>query len=118
MLKRPRALEGVTYEVPTGCGSLYVTVSFLNGKPFEVFCRMGKVGGCSSAQNEALGRLLSTALRHGTPAEELAKQLQHIRCSNPTYYEGEEVLSCADAVAKVLKEVLSESVSHTTNPTA
>lgn len=100
---RPEVLRGFTKRIKTGCGKLYVTVNFDENGICEVFVQMGKSGGCTSSQTESIGRLLSTALRAGVGLQELAKQLAGIRCPSPIWTNGQQVLSCPDAVAKILE---------------
>ncbi|MCK7482933.1 MAG: mechanosensitive ion channel [Candidatus Moduliflexus flocculans] len=57
---RPDSLPSVTDKIKTGFGNLYVTISFHNQKPFEVFASIGKSGYSTMADAEALGRLIST----------------------------------------------------------
>ncbi len=102
---RPQVLSGQTHRKVTGCGNLYVTVNSIEGHPFEVFTNMGKAGGCASAQCESIGRLISLTLRVGGEIEDIIKELKGIRCHQPA----DDVLSCADAVAQVLKESLRAS---------
>ncbi len=65
---RPRAVPGATYEIATPLGKAYVTVN-RNGanEPFEVFCNVGKAGSDTAAVSEAIGRLISLALRLPSP---------------------------------------------------
>jgi len=98
---RPKVLSGATYEYETGCCDIFVTVNRMDDKEFrEVFVSVGKSGICISALCEAIGRLLSVALRSGIPKEELIKQLEGITCSRAT----KNVKSCVDAVALALQE--------------
>ncbi|MGC9046100.1 MAG: vitamin B12-dependent ribonucleotide reductase, partial [Thermodesulfovibrio sp.] len=82
--KRPEVLKGVTRLMKTGCGNLYVTINKdEESKPFEVFTNIGKAGGCAASQAEAIGRLISLALRSGIEPEEIIKQLKGISCHAP-----------------------------------
>jgi ribonucleoside-diphosphate reductase alpha chain len=69
----------------------------------EVFVNMGKAGGCASSNTEALGRLISLALKKGATPAEIVEQLKGIRCHVPYGVGPNAVLSCADAVAKALE---------------
>ena len=66
---------------------------------------MGKTGGCASSQIESTGRLISLALRSGVKIDAIIKQISGIRCPNPIWHNGHQVLSCPDAIAKVLADV-------------
>ncbi|MEM3391171.1 MAG: vitamin B12-dependent ribonucleotide reductase [Archaeoglobaceae archaeon] len=103
---RPRVTVGRTIETKTGCGSLYVTINEDNEGIAEVFVQLGKSGGCAASQTEAIGRLLSIALRSWVNPEVLIKQLKGIRCPSVGFDNGEIITSCADGVAKVLEKWL------------
>jgi len=100
--ERPEVLHGETIRMQTGCGPLYVTINEDENGPFEVFNTMGKAGGCVASQTEAIGRLISLALRSGVSEDEIIKQLGGIRCHRPFGFGKNQVLSCSDAVAKAL----------------
>ncbi|WP_309492462.1 vitamin B12-dependent ribonucleotide reductase [Candidatus Hecatella orcuttiae] len=109
---RPEKTYGVTYEIGTGCGSLYVTINEdERGEPFEVFARLGKAGGCASAQTEGLGRAASTILRSGIDPWEVVKHYKGISCDRPFRLGRNKVLSCADALGKALEKYLMEKSS-------
>lgn len=103
-------LRGHTYRIKTGCGNLYVTVnSNSSGTPHEVFVRLGKAGGCAASQSEAIGRLVSLCLRAGVEMQEIVRQLSGIGCHQPVFAGGgTRVLSCADAVSKLLSKSLQK----------
>ena len=65
---------------------------------------MGKTGGCASSQIESTGRLISLALRSGVNIDSIIKQITGIRCPSPNWQNGSQVLSCPDAIAKVLAQ--------------
>ncbi|HCC68564.1 MAG TPA: ribonucleotide-diphosphate reductase subunit alpha [Nitrospiraceae bacterium] len=102
--KRPNVIKGTTRLMKTGCGTLYVTVNEdENGNPFEVFNHMGKAGGCAASQSEAIGRLVSLALRSNIETEEIIKQIKGISCHQPAWVNGGKISSCADAIAKAIE---------------
>jgi ribonucleoside-diphosphate reductase alpha chain len=102
--ERPNVLEGVTKRIKTGCGNFYITINKIDGKPVEVLSHIGKAGGCAICQGEAICRLVSLGLRSGIKPERIIKQLHGIRCPSPIWYEGNQILSCPDAIAQTLKE--------------
>ena len=107
--KRPEKTFGVTYEIQTGCGSLYVTINEdENGLPFEIFARLGKAGGCASAQTEGLGRSASLILRCGVDPREIVKHFKGISCDRPCGVGPNKILSCPDAIGKALERYLRE----------
>jgi ribonucleoside-diphosphate reductase alpha chain len=106
--RRQDLLCGTTRKVSTGCGNLYVTINETDGGPFELFAQMGKCGGCAGSQTEAIGRLVSLALRAGVDAASITRQLRGVRCPSPAWENGKLVLSCADAISKALESYLHE----------
>jgi ribonucleoside-diphosphate reductase alpha chain len=108
---RPDETFGVTERVNTGCGKLYVTVNRDEYGICEVFAQMGKAGGCAYSQIEATSRLISLALRSGVKAESIIRQLMGIRCPSPVWQNGAQVVSCSDAIAKVINHHVEASVA-------
>jgi ribonucleoside-diphosphate reductase alpha chain len=102
--KRPETLEGFTSRIKTGLGQLYVTVTEFEGKPFEVFATIGKSGRSTTAKTEAIGRLVSLALRAGVQVEKVIEQLKGIGGEHPVFQQGGLVLSIPDAIAMVLEK--------------
>ena len=101
--ERPETLQGFTTKIKTGLGQLYVTVSELDGQPFEIFATIGKSGRSTTAKTEAIGRLVSLALRSGVKVGEIVEQLKGIGGEHPVFQNGGLVLSIPDAISRVLE---------------
>jgi ribonucleoside-diphosphate reductase alpha chain len=110
--ERPNSLPSVTDKIKTGFGNLYLTISYFDKKPFEVFTSIGKSGYSTMADAEALGRLISLALRSGVEPKEVINQLKGIGGSEPIFTEGGLVQSIPDAIAKVLERHIGEIESN------
>ncbi|HQE21527.1 MAG TPA: ribonucleotide reductase N-terminal alpha domain-containing protein [Thermosynergistes sp.] len=108
--KRPAILSGKTTKIGTNFGNLYLTVNFLDGKPFEVFATLGKSGRDTQAHTEALGRLISLALRSGVPVDDIIRQLKGIGGGMPFLEDNDLILSLPDAIARGLERALGRSV--------
>jgi ribonucleoside-diphosphate reductase alpha chain len=107
---RPVVTHGTTEKIRLGCNrTMYVTINDDQEGLCEVFLRMGRSGGCTASQSEAIGRLISLALRSGIEIRAIIKQLKGIRCPSPSWYNGGSTLSCSDAVAKALERYLNGS---------
>ncbi|EFK94919.1 ribonucleotide-diphosphate reductase subunit alpha, partial [sediment metagenome] len=110
--ERPETLPGFTTKIATGMGRLYVTVTEHEGKPFEVFATIGKSGKSTTAKTEAIGRLISLALRSGVKVEHIVEQLKGISGEHPVFHEGGLVLSIPDAIARVLEKIYMKGVGY------
>ena len=102
--ERPDTLEGFTTKMVTGMGNLYVTVTEYDGRPFEVFATIGKSGRSTTAKTEAIGRLVSLALRSGVRVETVIDQLKGIGGEHPVFQKDGLVLSIPDAISRVLEK--------------
>ncbi len=109
---RPDVTFGRTARVRTGCGNLYITINEDDKGLSEVFIRMGKTGGCISSYTEAIGRLISLALRSGVDLNSVTKQLKGIRCPNPSYTKNGFVASCSDGIRQALVDYISNGNGH------
>jgi len=105
---RPPITKGMTLKIRTGCGNMYVTINEDDIGPCEVFTQLGKSGGCISSQAEAIGRLISLALRSGIQINEIIDQLKGIRCPTIAISNGESILSCPDGLAKAIEMYMKE----------
>lgn len=106
---RPDVLSAKVRLMKTGCGNLYVTIAEdEQGNMFELFTSMGKAGGCAASQAEAIGRLVSLALRSNIEPEEIMKQLRGVSCHQPTWGKGGKITSCSDAIAKALEKYMQK----------
>ena len=107
--QRPSILRGRTIKMDCPLGDLYVTVNEdEHGRPFEVFCTVGKAGGAAMADSEAIGRLISLALRSGIPITAIKGQLRGISCDRAVGVGPLKVLSAPDAIAQALEHYLAE----------
>lgn len=114
--KRPETIKGATRHMNTGCGTLYVTVNEDGeGQLFELFTHIGKAGGCASSQSEAIGRLVSLALRSNIEPDVIINQLKGITCHNQTWSRGGKITSCSDAIAKALENYMRKDVKDIGN---
>jgi ribonucleoside-diphosphate reductase alpha chain len=110
--ERPETLEGFTTKMATGYGNLYVTVTEYEGQPFEVFATIGKSGRSTTAKTEAIGRLVSLALRSGVKVEKIVEQLKGIGGEYPVFQKDGLVLSIPDAISRVLEKRYLETGSY------
>ncbi len=110
---RPRALEGVTYQIETPLGTAFITITQdVDGEPFEVFINQGKVGSDIAPLTVAISRLSTLVLRMPsavTPrarVEELIRMLKGLGGSSSIGFGPDRTRSLPDALARVLEEHL------------
>ncbi len=102
---RPDRLRGTTIRKETPLGTMFVNITEDDrGQPFEVFVTLGKAGGSAMADSEAMGRLISLALRSGIPMMEVHKQLRGISSDRAVGLGPSKVLSVPDAIGIALYE--------------
>ncbi len=114
--KRPALLRGRTVQSNVGCGPLYITLNEdENGKPFEVFFKLGKSGSCQQSYLEALGVAMSVGLRYGADPQKFIDKFEGMRCPNPKMRsaEGPTTLSCADGISQGLAKALALALPGT-----
>lgn len=118
---RPMILLGRTYKIMTPVGEAYITINRdEQDQPFEVFVTVGRAGMHTMADAEAMGRLVSLALRlarNGNPtdpkevAQKIVSQLKGIGGGSHVGFGKDRVMSLADAIAKILAEDLTHTLT-------
>jgi ribonucleoside-diphosphate reductase alpha chain len=102
---RPDKLRGTTIRKETPLGTMFVNITEDDrGQPFEVFVTLGKAGGAAMADAEAMGRLISLALRSGIPITQIHKQLRGISSDRAVGLGPNKVLSVPDAIGIAIEE--------------
>jgi ribonucleoside-diphosphate reductase alpha chain len=102
---RPDKLRSTSMRKETPLGTMFVHISEDDrGQPFDVFINLGKAGGSAMADAEAIGRLISLALRSGIPLMEIHRQLRGISSDRAVGLGPNKVLSVPDAVGLALEE--------------
>ncbi|MFY9781480.1 MAG: hypothetical protein WAJ85_13340 [Candidatus Baltobacteraceae bacterium] len=108
--RRPPVLRGRTVQTNVGCGPLYITLNEdEQGRPFEVFFKLGKSGSCQQSYLEALGVSISVGLRYGADPQKFIEKFEGMRCPNPKMRDahGPTTLSCADGISQGLAKALT-----------
>ncbi len=106
---RPEMLRGTTRRLETPLGTLYVTITEDDlGQPFEIFMSLGKAGGALMADVEAMGRLISLALRSGIPISGVYRQLRGISSDRAVGLGPSKVLSVPDAIGIAIERWMQE----------
>jgi len=102
---RPDVLRGTTIRKDTPLGVMFVNITEdEKGQPFELFLNLGKAGGSAMADAEAIGRLVSLALRSGIPLMEIHRQLRGISSDRAVGLGPNKVMSMPDAVGIALEQ--------------
>jgi ribonucleoside-diphosphate reductase alpha chain len=102
---RPDMLRATSLRKETPLGTMFVHITEDDrGQPFEVFINLGKAGGAAMADAEAMGRLISVALRSGIPLQEIHRQLRGIASDRAIGLGPHKVLSVPDAIGIALEE--------------
>jgi ribonucleoside-diphosphate reductase alpha chain len=109
---RPDKLRGTTIRKETPLGTMFVNITEDDkGQPFEVFVMLGKAGGSAMADAEAMGRLISLALRSGIPMAQVHRQLRGISSDRAVGLGPNKVLSVPDAIGIALEEWTRDRVT-------
>ena len=103
MLFRSLRSTSIRKETPLGVMFVHITEDD-KGQPFEVFINLGKAGGSAMADAEAIGRLMSLALRSGISVQALHRQLRGISSDRAVGLGPNKVMSVPDAIGLALEE--------------
>ena len=77
---RPDMLRATSLRKETPLGTMFVHITEdERGQPSEVFINLGKAGSAAMADAEAMGRLISVALRSGIPLQEIPPSTSRCR---------------------------------------
>jgi ribonucleoside-diphosphate reductase alpha chain len=107
--ERPYILTGTTVKLNTQQGNLYVTINRdETGEIKEVFLSMGKSGETEKSYAEAIGRLISVYLQAGGNASKIIQTLKGIKGGSSTWFNGIQLFSIPDAVAKSMEIVMNK----------
>jgi ribonucleoside-diphosphate reductase alpha chain len=102
---RPDKLRSTSIRKETPLGTMFVHITEDDkAQPFEVFVTLGKAGGSAMADAEAMGRMISLALRSGIPLMEVHRQLRGISSDRAVGLGPNKVLSVPDAIGLALEE--------------
>ena len=105
--ERPFMLNGTTIRMPTSQGKMYLTVNKDEiGKIKEVFIDMGRSGETEKSFTEALGRLISIYLQSGGDVNRVIRTLKGIKGGNSLWFNGIQIFSIPDGIAKAIELTL------------
>ena len=102
------------FHINTGCGEMGANIKIKSDGTIRIIVQMGKSGGCTCSQAESIGRVINLGFKSGVKVEDVIKELSGIRCPSPMIApvipnvpvakdDNNDVLSCGDAVAKLLQ---------------
>lgn len=107
---RPKRTVGVTEQVKTGCGKMYITVNSDQEGIIETFITTGSTGGCQGFA-EGVSRLVSLALRANIAPEAIIDQLTSVSCPNFLRRRARDASlvgkSCPDIIGRILAQELA-----------
>jgi ribonucleoside-diphosphate reductase alpha chain len=102
---RPDILRSTAIRKETPLGTMFVHITEDDKQqPFEVFINLGKAGGSAMADAEAMGRMISLALRSGIPIQQVHRQLRGISSDRAVGLGPNKVLSVPDAIGLALED--------------
>ena len=116
--ERPFMLNGITIRMPTSQGKMYLTVNKdATGKIKEIFIDMGRSGETEKSFTEAIGRLISIYLQSGGDINRVIRTLKGIKGGNSLWFNGIQVFSIPDGIAKAIELTLKNRDPEKENET-
>ena len=107
--ERPYLMQGTTLKMPTSQGNMYLVINKNDsGQIKEVFIDMGRSGEIEKSYTEAIGRLVSIYLQSGGNVDRVIKTLKGIKGGESVWFNGIQIYSIPDAVAKGI-EIVSKN---------
>ncbi len=107
--ERPYLMQGMTLKMPTSQGNMYLVINKNDsGQIKEVFIDMGRSGEIEKSYTEAIGRLVSIYLQSGGNVDRVIKTLKGIKGGESVWFNGIQIYSIPDAVAKGI-EIVSKN---------
>jgi len=113
--KRPADLPATNSKRRSGCGKLIISVAEKDAKPYE--CIINNKGGCT-AMNDALGQMISLAMRWNVPIWDIIKTLRNVTCpvAYKKFTEGKcDGKSCSDVIGRVIESLIPDKESEPTS---
>jgi ribonucleoside-diphosphate reductase alpha chain len=102
-------MDAISYSVQTALGKMYLFIREVDKKPFDIFVVIGRSGSDVTPFTEAIGRLLSIALRSNVPVEVLGENLVGLGGRTSYGFGEKRILSVPDAIGKfLLKEYCND----------
>lgn len=102
-------LRGRTFKWKTVPENTYIILSEHEGKLAECFVIVGKGGQTVHGLSEALGRVLSLAMRAGVDLDELIDQLKNIGGADPVWDKGQLLQSIPHCIALSIEQWKKEN---------
>lgn len=96
--------KSITIDEKTGCGTLHVIVEYDTTNIISLRCHLGKQGTCTKVFMDSLTLLATEALRSGVSLDTIIMSINNHHCSRSFVKGKETTWSCADALAKALKQ--------------
>lgn len=114
----PETRVSITHKFEIDGHTGYITVGLFNdGRPGELFLKMGKEGSTIGGLLDAVGILTSVALQNGVPLSELSRKLSHVRF-DPSGMTGNSQLPIAKSIIDYVFRWLDQTFLEAENTTS